>query len=343
VQAEYDIGPEPESFAGAAAHWDTAKFGSWIRAGLDSWFHPRATAGLRAVAFRPLVLNPDRDPIVQLVDSVEAIPGGLERVRDAAAEALATWTGYSANAGEVLDALLRLARRLPTAAHVPALRRLFFDGHLNDQPRKELLALQALETALEHVSLGDGERLLRDLRRAACWRPYLAATWLEGMARAGKIDWFEGLRALRGDLEQVDPEGVDLRPMMRRMLTRAGDAYEVLQRLKSLNTLDLWLERALFGGERPALDFTWTRVLTDKNKPVLALRIGEDIVPLYDDPGERDSIDRFYEINSRRGLGPVKRERTTPSRAPETRVRRGRTPEQLRKMLLGDAEFCALH
>ena len=68
MQAEYDIGPEPESFAGAAARWDTARFGSWIRAVLDFWFHPRATAGLRAVAFRPLVLNPDRDPIVQLVD-----------------------------------------------------------------------------------------------------------------------------------------------------------------------------------------------------------------------------------------------------------------------------------
>src|SRR4051794_10630198 len=92
--------PGPESFPAVAANWDAAKFGSWVRAGLDSWFHPSATAGVRAVAFRPLTLNPDRDPVAQFVDSVEAIPGGLERLRDAAAEALATWTGYSAHAGE---------------------------------------------------------------------------------------------------------------------------------------------------------------------------------------------------------------------------------------------------
>jgi hypothetical protein len=283
------------------------------------------------------MLNPDRDPIVQLVDSVEAIPGALERLRDAAAEALATWTGYAAHAGEVLDALLRLAKRLPSAANVPALRRLFFEGHLDGQPHNELLALQALETALEHVSLSEGERFLRGLRRAACWRPYFAATWLEGMVRADKIDWLEGLRALRGDLEQVDPEGTDLRPMMRRMAKRAGDAYAVLQRLKALGTPDPWLKRTLFEGERPAVEFTWTRDSTDKNRPVLALVIGEDIAPLYDDPAERDSIDTLYKIHS--SLEPLKREGTEPSRARGGRARRGRTAEQLRHMLLGVGEL----
>jgi hypothetical protein len=339
MQSGHDTEPELESFAGATAHWDAAKFGSWMRAGLDCWFHPSATAGLRTVAFRPLILNPDRDPVAQLIDSMEAIPGALERLRDAAAEALATWTGDAANAGEVLDALLRLGKRLPTAAHVPALRRLFFEGHLNDQPRKELLALEALETVLEHVSLSEGERLLRDLRRAECWRPYLAATWLEGMVRADKIDWFEGLRALRGDLEQVDPRGDDLRPMLRRMVNRAGGAYAVFQSLKSLGTPDSWLEWTLFGGERPPVDLTEIRDPTDKNRPVLALRVGEDIAPLYDDPPERDAIGTFYQIYSRRGLEPPQRERIPPLRVASARARRGRSPEQLRNILLGDTEF----
>jgi len=72
-----------ESFASAAPRWDAAKFGSWLRTGLDIWVHPLASRGQRAIAFRPLILDPDRDPLPGLVDAAQMIPGGLERLRDA--------------------------------------------------------------------------------------------------------------------------------------------------------------------------------------------------------------------------------------------------------------------
>jgi hypothetical protein len=291
TDAERDVGLESESFAATAARWDVAKFGSWLRAGLDSWFHQRATAGRRAVAFRPLLLNPDRDPVAPIVDAVEAIPGALERLRDAGSEALATWTGESTHSGEVLDALLRLAQRLPVPAHVPALRRLLFDGHLNGQLHKDLLALQLLETAMELVALKEGEVLLRELCHAACWQPSFAATWLEGMARANKIDWFEGLQEFRRDLEQVDPTGQELRPMLRRLVNRAGNAHEVAERFESFDLNDKWLVQALFEGERPPIKLSPGRDAYCKNARIIALSTGVDVAPLYDEPNRRGYTD----------------------------------------------------
>ncbi|MEA2887453.1 MAG: hypothetical protein QOD11_1813 [Bradyrhizobium sp.] len=327
---ELDSDLTPESLAVSAAKWGPADYSMWLRAGLDRWFHPSTTPGWRAVAFRPLILNPDRDPVAQLIDAIETVPGGRERLRDAVSESLAIWTGDSGHSGQVLDALLRLAQRLPAARHVPALRRLLFDGHLNDQPERELLALQVLETAMELVALTEGEMFLRELRRSA-WQPSFAATWLEGMARANKIDWFEGLLELRGDLERLDPTGENLQPVLRRMANRSGRAGAVVERLRSLDEIDPWLERALFGGEYPAFRRTWERFVEIKNGPIPTIGIGNEIFPLYSDPDIRERNENLYRIVFRGRSEPALEE---PMRMESrgTKRRHGRVPEEILAM-----------
>jgi hypothetical protein len=310
--------PEPAhaSFESVAARWDTARFESWLRKGVDAWFHPRATPGQRAVAFQPLILDPDRDPVHQLVDAVERIPGSLEQLRDAGAEALATWTANAFHAGDGLAAYLRLAQRLPTPAHVPALRRLLFDGHLNDQPQRELLAIQALETALELVALHEGVLFLRELRYAPAWRPSFAAIWLEGMARAGKIDWFQGLCDVLGDLKQIDPERRHMQTMLRRLVKQAGSARSVAEKFASLDIADEWLVQALFGGDRPPLRFTRTWDDINKYHRVLALSTAIDTVVLYEHGGKKH-VDVLRRIHERLGARRDQAKQDAPSASRE--------------------------
>jgi hypothetical protein len=296
----------PPAFASAAAGWNVALYGRWLRAGLDCWFHPQTTPGQRAIAFRPLILDSERDPIAQVIDAVTAIPGGLERLRDAGSEALATWTGETTRSGDVLGALLRLSQRLPVASHIPALRRLLFGGHLNGQPRRHLLALQVLETALKLAVLDEGEALLRDLRRPEYWQPSYAATWLEGMARADKIHWFAGLLELRSDLQKIDPIGQGLQPVLRSMSSRGGGAEYIFTELcKSPDILDDWFESALFHGERPPLKLVERRDRLNKGLPALELVVGKDTTLLYGglDPNKQEIIGTLQRIHARLQAG----------------------------------------
>jgi hypothetical protein len=222
------------------------------------------------------------------------VPGGLERLRDAVGEALAVWTAESTHSGEVLDALLRLAKRLPGPNHVAALRRLFFEGFLEEQPRNELLALQALESALALLGLNDGESLLHDLRSSPSWQPAFAATWLEGMTRAGKLDWYAGLRELKGDLSEVAPTGEELHPLLCRLLYREGDAAEVVKRFEGFDPNDEWMVKALFIGENPPIRLVARRDFFNKNAPILLLSIGEDLQS-YVDP-RHPSAEALYGI-----------------------------------------------
>jgi hypothetical protein len=341
TQVGQDTDPA-DNLAASAAKWDVAGYGSWVRTGLDRWFHPRTTPGGRAVAFRPLILNPDRDPVAPLIDAVDTVPGGRERLRDAVSESLAVWTEDSSHSGPVLDALLRLAQRLPTLNLVFALRRLLQDGHLNDQPRKGLLALQLLDTAMELVALPEGTKFLGELRHYF-WQPSFAASWLEGMAKANKIDWLEGLLELRGDLERTDPTGENVQPVIRRMADRAGGAGAVLKRLRSPGTMDPWLENVLFGGERPALNPTRERFADTKNQRIPALVIGGEIAPLeilrinYGlDKSERP--ENLDEIVSRRLFAPVPEGSVGPA-SRSTGRRRGRSGEEIWRIIEADASF----
>lgn len=327
----------PENFASSASQWDVAGYGRWLRAGLDAWFHPRTTLGGRAVAFQPLILNPDRDPVAPLIDAAEAVPAGLERLRDAGSEALATWTGNSGNAGGVLDALLRMAQRLPAASHVPGLRRLLFEGHLDAEPDRKLLALRALEAAAELTALNEGEALLQELRSSDRWQSNFAATWLEGMARARRIDWLEGMLELRKDLELIDPTGTELQPVFRRLARRAGRADQVRDRLQMLD-LDAWLQNALFGGQRPALSLIWTRD-DFKKLPIPAIAIGDEIALLYDEPRERERNRKFYAIMEDASIEITSRGRGQPPFRSSRHGRPGRTAEQLGNMLEADDFF----
>lgn len=294
--------PERSSagFAAVAARWDVTKFGSWLRAGLDSWFHSSVSRGERSVSFYPLILDPDIDPVAPLVDAVQNVPGGTERLRDASAEALAVWTPESVRSGKVLDAFLRLAKRLPAAADIQALRRLLCGTHLNTQPNKASLRLQALETTLKLIALDDGEQLMRDLRRPEHWDTSFAATWLEGMARAGKVHWLDGVLDLRNDLEAIDPAGHTLQPLLRRLARQQGDAERVLNRLLTIE-LDSWLQRALFSGARAPLLLAERPDRINKGLPVVTLVIGSDEEPIYLDASERAGV--LYEIYSREYLG----------------------------------------
>jgi hypothetical protein len=306
TKGERDTARQPPVFTSAAAQWSVAFYGRWLRTGLDSWFHSQTTAGRRAIAFRPLILDSERDPITQAVDAVTAIPGGLERLRDAGSEALATWTDESRHSGDVLGALLRLSLRLPVASHIPALRRLLCEGYLNGQPRKNMLAHLALESALNLVVLDEGAALLRDLRRPEYWQPSFAATWLEGMARADNIHWFAGLLELRGDLQKIDPSGQGLQPVLRRMSSRGGGAEYIFTELcKSPDILDDWFESALFHGERPPLKLVERRDRLNKGLPALELVVGKDTTLLYGglDPNQQEIIRALQHIHARLQAG----------------------------------------
>jgi hypothetical protein len=337
---EQDLDPASESLAVSAAKWTPAEYGIWLRTGLDRWCHPLTTPGGRAVAFRPLILNPDRDPVAPLIDAMETVPGGREHLREVVSESLAIWTGDSGHSGQVLNALLRLARRLPAAHHVPALRRLLFDGHLNDQPGKDLLALQVLQTAMELVALPDGEAFLRELRlRRSVWQPSFAATWLEGMARANKIDWFEEMLELRGDFERLDPTGENFQRVLRRTADRASGAEAILKRLQNFDEIDPWLESALFGGEQPAFHLTRERFVDTKDSLIPAFGMGDEIIPLYgDDPDMRARNEKIYPLVSRRFDEPVL-ERSMHPASRASRGRRGRSNEQILKVLAADDDF----
>lgn len=336
-RAEDAPDPVPIGLAALAAKWSSAGYSTWFRIGLDSWFHPATTPGMRAVAFRPLVLNPDRDPVAPIVDAVEAVPGGREGLRDAVSEALAIWMGDSSHSGEMLEALLRFVQCLPSARSVPGLRRLMFEGHLANQPYKELLVLQVLETAMKLVALPEGEAFLHEIRQTA-WQPSFAATWLEGMARAGKIDWFEGLRELRGDLELLDPTGESLRPVLRRMATRAERPAAVFEQLQSPDEIDDWLERILFDGDRPAIPVVKAAFVDTKNATIPAIAVGEEVFPLYGDPEKPTGLDQLYQIVTRR-LAAAE-EPPTPARS-RPRPKRGEQHEEILSILAADDKFFA--
>lgn len=297
----------PTRLAVTAARWSPAEYSDWFRTGLDTWFHPETTPGLRAVSFRPVILDPDIDLVAPVADAVETVPGGRERLRGAISEALAIWTDDSSHSGKVLEALLYFAQRLPSAPLVPGLRRLVFDGRLNNQSEKELLALRVLETAMKLVALPEGEALLRDIRELA-WQPSFAATWLEGMARAGKVDWFEGLRDLRDDLEALDPTGESLRPVLRRMTNRTERPAALIEQLRSLDIIDDWLEKVLFDGDRPAMSFDKVDFADTKGAAIPAVTVGKTMVPL---DGGRSRIDPLLRIANRR-LFPPPPSRTRP-------------------------------
>lgn len=286
----------PTRLAVTAAKWTPAEYSNWFRTGLDTWFHPAATPGLRAVSFRPVILDPDIDPVAPVIDAIDAVPGGRERLRGAISEALAIWTDDSSHSGKVLEALLYFAQRLPSAPLIAGLRRLVFDSLLSDQPEKDLLALRVLETAMKLVALPEGEALLRDIREIA-WQPSFAATWLEGMARAGKVDWFEGLRDLRDDFMQLDPSGKSLRPVMRRMTNRSEHPAQLVEQLRSLDEIDDWLENVLFDGDRPALSFRREEFVDTKRASIPAVVVGNTIVPL---DVRHAQIDPLYRLATRR-------------------------------------------
>jgi hypothetical protein len=126
------------------------------------------------------------------------------------------------------------------------------------------------------------------------------------MARAGRIQWFAGMLELRDDLQEIDPSGLELQPVLRRMSNRGGGAEYIFNELcKSPDALDKWSEAALFHGERPPLKLVERRDRLNKGLPALELAVGIDTTLLYGglDPNKQEIIRALQRIHARLQAG----------------------------------------